>query len=69
MAQLWMARKFNRGITYQWKAKNMANALEYLYGVANIVIQHYNELLPKCCGSRGIGVTEQKRDIVKTLKI
>ncbi len=34
----WMAKKFTRGMTYQWKAKEMANAQEYLYGVANIVI-------------------------------
>jgi hypothetical protein len=34
----WMARKFNRGVTYQTKAKDLANAREYLYGVANIVI-------------------------------
>ncbi len=39
MAQsIWMARKFNRGMTYQWKAKDLANAQECLYGVANIVI-------------------------------
>jgi hypothetical protein len=34
----WMARKFNRGVTYQTKAKDLENAREYLYGVANIVI-------------------------------
>ena len=34
----WMAKKFTRGMTYQWKAKDLANAQEYLYGVANIVI-------------------------------
>jgi hypothetical protein len=34
----WMANKFTRGMTYQWKAKDLANAQEYLYGVANIVI-------------------------------
>jgi hypothetical protein len=39
MARLsWMAKKFTRGMTYQWKAKDLANAREYLYGVANIVI-------------------------------
>ena len=39
MAQsIWMARKFNRGMTYQWKANDLASALEYLYEVANIVI-------------------------------
>jgi hypothetical protein len=34
----WMAKKFTRGMTYQWKAKDLANAQEYLYGMANIVI-------------------------------
>jgi hypothetical protein len=34
----WMAKKFTTGMTYQWKAKDLANAQEYLYGVANIVI-------------------------------
>ena len=44
MAQwIWMARKFNRGVTYQCKAKDMANVQEYLYGVANVVIYCYNE--------------------------
>ena len=44
MARLsWMTTKFTRGMTYQWKAKDLANAWEYLYGVANIVIQRYNE--------------------------
>jgi hypothetical protein len=39
MAQLiWMAKKFTRGVTYQWKAMDLANAQEDLYGVANIVI-------------------------------
>jgi len=40
MARLsWMAKKFTRGMTYQrWKAKDLVNAWEYLYGVANIVI-------------------------------
>ena len=39
MARLsWMAKKFTRGMTYQWKAKDLANAREYLYGVANVVI-------------------------------
>jgi len=39
MARLsWMTTKFTRGMTYQWKAKDLANAQEYLYGVANIVI-------------------------------
>ena len=39
MARLsWMAMTFTRGMTYQWKAKVLANAQEYLYGVANIVI-------------------------------
>jgi hypothetical protein len=64
-----MAKKITRGMTYQWKAKDLANAREYLYGVANIVIQCYNEQLLKCRGSRGIGVPEQKRDIVKTIKM
>jgi len=58
----WMAKKFTRGVTYQWKAKDLANAQAYLYEVANIVIQCYNEQLLKCLGSRGIGVPEQKRD-------
>ena len=47
----------------------MANAQEYLYGVANIVIKRYIERLLKCRCSRGIGVPEQKRDIVKTRKM
>ena len=64
-----MAKKFTRGVTYQWKAKDLANAREYLYEVANIVIQRCNERLLKCLGTRGIGVPEQKRDIVKTRKI
>ena len=64
-----MAKIFTRGITYQWKAKDLANAWEYVYGVANIVIQCYNKRLLKCRGSRGIEVPEQKRDIVKTLKM
>ena len=34
----WMAKKFTRGMTYQWKAKDLANAQEYLYGVVHIVI-------------------------------
>jgi hypothetical protein len=34
----WMAKKFTRGMTYQRKVKDLANAQEYLYGVANIVI-------------------------------
>ncbi len=34
----WMTKKFTRGMTYQWKAKDLANTQEYLYGVANIVI-------------------------------
>ena len=34
----WMAKKFTRGMTYQWKAKDLANAREYIYGLANIVI-------------------------------
>jgi len=33
----WMAKKFTWGMTYQWKAKDLANAQEYLYGVAHIV--------------------------------
>ena len=57
---IWMAKKFTRGMTDQWKAKDLANALEDLYGVANIVIYRYNERLLKCRGSRGIGVPEQK---------
>jgi len=65
----WMAKKFTRGMTYQWKAKDLANAREYLYGVANIVIQCYNEQLLKCRGSRGIRVPEQERDIEKTRKM
>jgi hypothetical protein len=64
-----MAKKFTRGMTYQWKAKDLANAREYLYVVANIVIHRYNERLLKCRGSCGIGVPEQKRDTVKTLKM
>jgi len=32
----WMAKKFTRGMTYQWKAKDWANAREDLFGVANI---------------------------------
>ena len=56
-------------MTYQWKAKDKVNAREDLYGVANIVIYHYNERLLKCRGSRGIGVPEQKSDIVKTRKM
>ena len=64
-----MAKKFAGGMTYQWKAKDLANAREYLYEVANIVIQRYNEQLLKCLGSRGIGVPEQKKDIVKTHKL
>ena len=31
----WMAKKFTTGMTYQWKAKDLANAREDLYGVAN----------------------------------
>jgi hypothetical protein len=65
----WMAKKFTRGMTYQWKAKDMVSVQEDLYGVVNIVIYHYNEQLLKCRGSRGIGVPEQKSDIVKTLKM
>ncbi len=53
----------------QWKAKDMVNAQKDIYGVANIVIYDYNERLLKCCGSRGIGVPEQKSDIVKTRKM
>jgi len=34
----WMAKKFTRGVTYQWKAKDLANAREYSYGVVNIAI-------------------------------
>jgi hypothetical protein len=30
----WMAKKFTRGMTYQWKAKDLANTREYLNGVA-----------------------------------
>ena len=37
----WMAKNFTRGMTYQWKAKDMVNAREDLYGVANTVIYHY----------------------------
>ena len=66
---VWMAKNFSRGMTYQWKAKDFANAREYLYGVANIVIQRYNTRLLKCRNSRGIGVPEQKRDIEKTRKM
>jgi hypothetical protein len=33
-----IAKKFTRGMTYQWKAKDLANAQEYLYGVANVLI-------------------------------
>ncbi len=51
-------------MTYQWKAKDMVNAREDLYGVANIVIYHYNEWLLKFRGSHRIRVPEQKRDIV-----
>ena len=44
MARLsWMAKQFTRGVTYQWKAKDLANAQEDLYGVANVVIYCYNE--------------------------
>jgi hypothetical protein len=64
----WMAKKFTSGMTYQWKAKDLANTREYLYGVANIVIQRYNEQLLKCRGSRGIRVPEQERDIEKLVK-
>ena len=32
-----MAMKFTKGMTYQWKAKDMANAQEDIYGVACIV--------------------------------
>jgi hypothetical protein len=66
---IWMARKFNRGMTYQWKAKDLTNAQEDLYGVANVVICCYNEWLLKCHGSCGIGVPEQKWDILKTRKM
>jgi hypothetical protein len=31
-----MARKFTWGMTYQWKVKDLANAWEYLFGVAVI---------------------------------
>ena len=34
----WMAKKFTRGTTNQWKAKDLTNAREYLYEVANIVV-------------------------------
>ena len=34
----WMAKKFTRVMAYQWKAKDLVNTQEYLYGVANIVI-------------------------------
>jgi hypothetical protein len=40
---IWTARKFNRGMTYQWKAKDMVNAPEYLNGVSKIVSYRYNE--------------------------
>jgi hypothetical protein len=33
----WMAKKFSRGMRYQWKAKDMVNAQEDFYGVANVV--------------------------------
>jgi hypothetical protein len=33
-----MAKEFTRGMPYYWKAKDLANAREDLYGVANIVI-------------------------------
>ena len=56
-------------MTYQWKAKDLANAREYLFGVAYIVICCYNEPLLKCHGSHGIGVPEQNRDIVKARKM
>jgi hypothetical protein len=56
---IWVAKKFTRGMTYQWKAKDLANSREDLYGVANIVIYRYNEQILKCRGSRGIGVPEQ----------
>ena len=39
MARLsWIAENFTRGMTHQWKAKDLVNAQEYLIGVANIVI-------------------------------
>jgi hypothetical protein len=56
----WMAKKFTRGMTHHWKAKDMVNVREVLYGVANIVLYHYNERVLNCRGSRGIGVPEQK---------
>jgi hypothetical protein len=56
-------------MTYQRKAKDTADAREYLYGVDNIVIYHYNEWLLKCHGSCRIGVPEQKSDIEKTRKM
>ena len=34
----WMAKKFTRGMTYQWKAKDLANAREYIFGLAKIAI-------------------------------
>ncbi len=34
----WMAKNCTRGMTYQWKAKDLANVREYLYGVTNKVI-------------------------------
>ena len=34
----WIAKKFIKGMTYQWKAKDMVNAWEDLYGAADIVI-------------------------------
>jgi hypothetical protein len=34
----WMAKKYSRVMAYQWKAKDLVNTQEYLYGVANIVI-------------------------------
>ena len=40
---IWMDGKFTGGMTYQWKAKDLANAQEDLYGVANKVIYCYNE--------------------------
>jgi hypothetical protein len=33
----WMAKKFIRGMTYQWKAKDLANSLEYFYGVGWLI--------------------------------
>jgi hypothetical protein len=33
----WMAKEFIRGMKYQWKAKDLANAHKYLYGVTYIV--------------------------------